>query len=288
MSLTALSSRVAPVVAASLLFCMFAAGVAAQTTTESVFIPNFWDRKRKVERPDTSLIRQLRFLTESDYPPFHAIGEDGQLAGFEIDLARAICAELKAECVIQPRRWDGLTDALLRGQGDAVIASLRITAEARKRVAFTASYYRTPARFLVRSDSPVKDTARTTLAGRRIAVAEGSAHEAYLKAYFAGVTVVPQPDQGAVFSAVRSGSADAGFVDGVTTAVWLNSERAGGCCAFVGGPYTESAFFGEGAGIAVRRDNPRLVQALDWALYRIAVEGTYATLYLKHFPVGFY
>lgn len=260
----------------------------AQTPSEAVLIPNFWDRKRKVERPDTSLIRQLRFLTESDYPPFHYVGPDGQLAGFEIDLARAICAELKVECVIQPRRWDGLTDALMRGQGDAVIASLRITAEARRRVAFTASYYRTPARFLIRSDSRMKEVSRAALAGRRIAVAAGSAHEAYLKAYFPGAILAPQPDQVAVFGAVRSGSVDVGFVDGVTTAVWLNSEASAGCCSFLGGPFTESAFFGEGAGIAVRRDNPRLVQALDWALYQIAVDGTYATLYLKHFPVGFY
>lgn len=263
------------------------AGVA-QTGGEEVRIPNFWDRKRKLERPDRTQIAQIRFMTESDYPPFHFTGPDGQPMGFEVDLARAICVELKVECSIQPRRWDTLQEGLARGQGDAIIASLKITPEMRRRVAFSSSYYRTPARFLVRADSGLTDISAKGLAGRRIAVAEGSTHQAYLKAFFGAATLAPQPSGAAVFAAVRAGEAEAGFVDGVTAALWLNGEASAGCCRFVGGPYTESRYFGEGAGIAVRRDNPRLLQAIDWALYRIAADGVYATLYLKYFPIGFY
>lgn len=258
-----------------------------QPRDETVVIPNFWDRKRKVEQPEIGQLKQIRFLTESDYPPFHFYGPDGELMGFEVDLARAICKELKTDCSIQARRWDGLPDALQRGQGDAIISAMRISAESRRRFAYSASYYRTPARFLVSAASPLDAARVDTLAGRRVGVAEGSTHEAYLKAFFKTAIAVPYPSMQAVFAAVRNGEVDAGFVDGVTAALWL-SNGSNDCCRFAGGPFTESQYFGEGAGIAVRRDNPRLLQAIDWALWRVATNGTYTTLYLKYFPVGFY
>ena len=71
-------------------------------------------------------------------------------------------------------------------------------------------------------------------------------------------------------------------------AVWLNGASSGDCCVFRGGPYTESRFFGEGVGIALRKEDVGLRRALDWALARLAARGVYAELYLKHFPIGFY
>ena len=97
----------------------------------------FFDLSRKPERPDLAGLRTIRFLTEDDYPPFQFLGPDGQLTGFNIDLARAICLELKLACTIQARRWDTLLTALEQGNGDAVIASLADTEEARARVDFS-------------------------------------------------------------------------------------------------------------------------------------------------------
>jgi polar amino acid transport system substrate-binding protein len=264
------------------------AAPAQQPEGESVLIPNFWDRKRKLDRPEQGTIQQIRFVTESDYPPFHFLGPDGQLMGFEVDLARAICRELKVECSIQPRVWNTLGDALARGQADAIIASMRVTAEARRRYAFSSVYYRTPARFLARKDRPMAAPSAKAVAGKSVAVVTGSAHEAYLRAFFPGAEIVVQTDAAKVLEAVRSGAVDLGFADGIAIAFWLNGETSSGCCTFVGGPYTESRYFGEGAAIAVRRENPRLVQALDWALYRLAADGVYGTLYLRYFPIGFY
>ncbi len=92
-------------------------------------IPSFWDPRQRLERPDTSSIRAIRFLTDDDYPPFHFLAPDGSLTGFNVDLARLICEELRIACTIQPRRWDTL-DAALKSEraGDAVIASLSISA----------------------------------------------------------------------------------------------------------------------------------------------------------------
>ena len=89
----------------------------------------------------------IRFLTDSDYPPFNYYDEDNVLTGFNVDIARSICLELAAACDIQVRAWQELLPALRRGEADAVIASHAVSANALKAVDFTDRYYHTPARF---------------------------------------------------------------------------------------------------------------------------------------------
>ncbi len=114
---------------------------------EPAAAPSFWDPGRKLERPDLGGLRQIRFLTEDDYPPFNFALADGRIAGFNVDLARAICQELELSCTIQRRRWDLLIPSLDDNSGDAVIASLAMNEETRKKADFTAPYYTTPGRF---------------------------------------------------------------------------------------------------------------------------------------------
>ena len=77
-------------------------------------VPGFWDPRRRPERPDLSRISIIRFLTETDYPPFDYAGPDGAPAGFNVDLARLICEEIKVACTVQMRRFDTLVGALRR------------------------------------------------------------------------------------------------------------------------------------------------------------------------------
>ena len=129
----------------------------APAPAPGLVVPGFWDPRRRPERPDLSRIQTIRFLTEADYPPFDYSGPDGNPAGFNVDLARLICDEIKVSCTIQARNFGGLFDALNDNRGDAVIASIAPTAEARQRADFTDPYYRTPARFVARLDSPIND-----------------------------------------------------------------------------------------------------------------------------------
>jgi polar amino acid transport system substrate-binding protein len=189
---------------------------------------------------------------------------------------------------VQARRWDTLVDALNEGRGDAAIASLALTEAARRTADFTAPYYKTPARFVARKGSPLSDVSPEALAGKSVGVEKGTAHEAYLRAFFAGADVRPYDNPTSLRSALRSGAIDALFGDGVTLALWLNGTDAEDCCVFKGGPFTESRFFGDGVGIAVKKNNLVLRRALDDALAQLAARGVYADLYLKYFPIGFY
>src|SRR5271170_7473322 len=185
-------------------------------------VPGFWDPRRRPERPDLSRIQSIRFLTEMDYPPFDYAGPDGNPAGLNVDLARLLCDEIKTTCTIQARRFDLLLDALNDKQGDAVIASIAATGETRQRADFTDPYYRTPARFVARANSPIGDVRPELVEGKKIAVVAGTAHEAFLKQVFTEAEVRPYANAEAAREALRNKAVDLLFGDGIALAFWLN------------------------------------------------------------------
>jgi polar amino acid transport system substrate-binding protein len=249
-------------------------------------VPGFWDPRRRPERPDLSRISVIRFLTETDYPPFNFTGADGNPAGFNVDLARSLCEEIKVTCTIQMRRFETLIDAITSNRGDAIIASMAATPQLRTRVDFTDPYYRAPARFVSRKDAVMPDIRPEYLEGKKVGAVAGSAHEAYLKAMFTDAELHSYPNDDALRAALRRGEVDFIFGDGISLAFWINGTDSGDCCAFAGGPFVESRYFGEGIGIAVRKGNDLLRQALNWALFRVWEKGRYTDLWLRYFSVS--
>jgi polar amino acid transport system substrate-binding protein len=233
-----------------------------------------------------SRLTVIRFLTETDYPPFNFTGPDGNPAGFNVDLARALCEEIKVPCTIQMRRFETLVDALTSNRGDAIIASLAVTPELRKRVDVTDPYYRPSARFVSRHDAVIPEVRPEYLEGKKVGVIAGSAHEAYLKAFFTDAELHTYPNGEALRQALRRGEVDFIFGDAIALAFWINGTDSENCCAFSGGPFVESRYFGEGIGIAVKRGNDVLRQALNWALFRIWEKGRYTDLWLRYFSVS--
>ena len=255
--------------------------------TPTLNAPSLWDPNRHTARPDLTGFRAIRFLTEDDYPPLNFRRPDGDLAGFNVDVARAICEQLVVGCTIQARRFDTLVDSLLGGKGDAVIASIAASPAMRASIEFSAPYYLTPGRFVARSGRPTLDPSLDGLEGKTVAVIGQSAHETYLRHFFPKATIVSVPDFLALASAVQDGSANLGFADGLTLSVWLAGEESAKCCAFQGGPYLDGKLFGDGVSVAMRKEDTTLRVAIDWALARMAQNGVYAELLRKYFPVGF-
>jgi polar amino acid transport system substrate-binding protein len=227
----------------------------------------------------------IRFLTDSDYPPFNYYDEDNVLTGFNVDVARAICLELAAACDISVRPWAELLPALRRGEADAVIASHAVNTVALRAIDFTDRYYHTPARFAGKRAAGRLDVTPEGLEGRRIAVAKGTAHEAYLRTFFrdSSIRVFETPELAR--DALISGTADLLFDDGVSLVFWLNGVASKACCEFKGGPFGEPKFFGDGVGIAVSREDPQLKALINSALRRLRESGRYEELMLRYFPL---
>jgi polar amino acid transport system substrate-binding protein len=264
-----------------------AMGVSAQPAAPEVVIPNFWDPAIRTARPPPGTIRTIRFVTTDDFPPFNYLDGGGRLSGFNVDLARAICDELAVECTVQVRSWDDLVPALTLNAADAAIAGVAISSAARQTLGFSNVYLRFPGRFAVRRGLAIEISA-ASLSGRRIAVAAGSAHEAYLATYFPGALAVPYATPEAAYAALRSGQADAAFGDGLQLSFWLQGATAGDCCEFAGGPFLDSHFFGEGLAVAVRSGDAVLAAAINAAMEALYERGIYAELYLRYLPIGFY
>lgn len=262
------------------------AGGAVPARTE-IFIPRFIDPKVRIERPDTSSLRVIRFMTDDEFPPLHFADPEGGLAGFSVDLARAACEKLALACTIQARRFDTLLDSLGEGRGDVVAAAIPATADIRARFGVGAIYHRTPARFVAaegRTQEPVDPAA---LAGRTVAVVQGSAHAAFLDSFFPRADRRQVADLGLGLLLLKRKDVDYIFADAGALAIWLGGKGGAGF-AFAGGPWLDSRYFGEGIGFIARKEDPLLRRALDWALQQLWDDGTYAKLYLRYFPVGLY
>jgi polar amino acid transport system substrate-binding protein len=204
-------------------------------------VPGFWDPRRRPERPDLSRISVIRFLTETDYPPFNFTGADGNPAGFNVDLARSLCEEIKVTCTVQMRRFETLLDAIASNRGDAIIASMGVTSQLRTRVDFTDPYYRAPARFVSRRDGVLSEVRPEYLEGKKVGAVAGSAHEAYLKAMFTDAEIHSYPNDEAARLALRRGEVDFIFGDGISLAFWINGTDSADCCAFSGGRSSRAA-----------------------------------------------
>lgn len=252
--------------------------------------PMLWDAHERLAKPDLSALPRLRFLTGTDFPPFNFLDRDGRLSGFHVDLARSICAELALtdRCQIQALPWEELDAALERGDGEAILAGIAVTPQARLKYAFSRSYLQFPARFAMPKAKALAEPLYEGLKGKRVGVLSGSAHQRMLADYFGMAVAVGYDRPEELYADLKAGKIDAAFGDGMRLAFWLAGPEAQDCCRFAGGPYLAPEYLGTGLAIAAKHDNAKLAEAFDYALQQISVEGRFAELYLRYFPMSFY
>ncbi len=239
-------------------------------------------------KPDWSWLPALRVLTEPDFPPFNYYDEEGQLTGFNVDLARAICRELAVTCEINAAEWNTLIPSLKNNEADALLASQTISAKSVGEVDFTDRYYSTPARFAARTGNTIGEISVAELQGRKIAAVQGTAHEAFLRDFFEGAKILSYPTPAEARAALKNGQADLLFDDGISLMFWIQGTDSARCCEFKGEGYSEPRYFGDGVGIAVKKGNTRLRVVLDYALARVKASGRYEELMLRYFPLPLY
>lgn len=225
---------------------------------------------------------KVRIGTEGAYPPFNNLTSDGQLVGFDIDIANAICEEMKVECEFVVQDWDGMIPALLAGKFDAVIASMSITEERKQKVDFTGKYYNTPPGIAVPKDSPIKGVTDADLKGYKLGAQSSTTHSNYAEERLpsADLSLYPTPDEYKLD--LDGGRIDAAIDDSIVLSEWLNSED-GACCKLLGTVPNVVEIHGEGAGIAVRKEDTDLKEMLNKAIAGIRENGKYAEINAKYF-----
>ena len=218
----------------------------------------------------------LRIGTEGHYPPFNYVDESGELKGFDVEVALALCERLAAECELVAQEWDRIIPGLLAKKYDAIVASMSITDERKKVVSFTDRYYSNQVRFLAAKNSKF-DPAYP--GGKIIGAQRATVAARWLEENAGGAEVVLYDNQENVFLDLTSGRLDAVFGDGIMLYEWLQTDDSGEY-HLVGDGYG----LDEGIGIAVRKEDDELRAALNTALAEILADGTYAKINAKYFP----
>jgi len=189
----------------------------------------------------------LRVAAAAAYPPFSQLGTDGQLKGFDIDIANAVCERLKTRCQFVQTEFDAMIPALRAKKFDLIVASMSITPERQKVVGFSNKYYSTPARVVIRADASFDGTAEG-LKGKKLGVQRTTIHDRYASAMFKGAQIVRYAEQDEVFLDLIAGRLDAALADSVALDQGFLKTAAGKGFAFKGTVYDDPAFFGVGAG----------------------------------------
>lgn len=229
----------------------------------------------------------LRIGVEGAYPPFSEKTASGELVGFDIDIANALCAEMGKECTLVEQDWDGIIPALQAKKYDAIIASMSITEDRMKIVDFTNKYYQTPAKFAAQ-DGMFADDSPATLAGKRIGVQRGTTHDDFISARYPDSEIVRYGTQDEVYLDLTAGRIDATLADSTAVEDGFLSTDAGAGFAFFGTDHSDPEFFGEGAGIAVRKGEDALREALNAAIEAIRANGVYDEIAAKYFNFNIY
>lgn len=228
--------------------------------------------------------KRLRIATDGAYPPFSRTEPDGRLIGFDPEVAAEVCRRLQATCEITAVGWDALVPTLLGGRADLVVASIPITEPARRSVEFTTRYHRIAPRWIGRPDTAPTDPNAAKLDGLSVGVRAGTAHAAHVRAVHPDAQVVEFPSEAAAGRALVDRRVDLVFGDTPALYRWLDAEPPRGVVGFVGGEVIDPAHFGDGAGIAYRREDRDLGRLVDKALLDMSRDGTLDRLAGHWFP----
>ncbi|MCX5514665.1 amino acid ABC transporter [Kaistia algarum] len=221
----------------------------------------------------------IRIGVEAAYPPFNFIDSAQQIQGFDVDIAKAVCEKLKANCTFVAQDWDGIIPALQAGKFDAIFSSMTITDERKKVVDFSRAYYNTPSAFIAPKASALKDVSPEALKGKTLGAQSSTIQSSYLEANYPGFDMKLYPSQDEVNLDIVAGRIDALFVDKVVGMDWLKTAD-GACCEVVGPDIP----IGSGIGAAVRKEDTDLRDAISTAINEIKADGTYDKINAKYFP----
>jgi len=229
---------------------------------------------------------KVRIGAEANYPPFSQMGTDGKFSGFDIDIANAVCAEMKAQCTIVSQEWDGMMPALNSRKFDLIVASMSITPERKKAADFSDSYYDIPSTFVAKTGT-VTDVTPAALKGKKIIVTRNTPRAVHLLANYKDSEILQVAKEADVTMELAAGRGDVGFGSSLAaTAAFLKSPEGKGYSR-AGAPISlGGAKDGGGVGMAMRKGDDTLKAKVNAALKTITVNGVYKSINDKYFDVN--
>lgn len=216
----------------------------------------------------------LRVGVDPTLKPFAYVTPAGEIAGFDIDVAKEVCTRLQRECVFVPTEWDGLIPSLNARKVDVLITAMSITTAREQVVDFSRPYYKSPSQLLV---SQKIDTPKT------IGVLRGSVDEVFGRYHYKQAKIIAYSNQMEALMDLQFGRLDAVLGPRIELQYGLSDEQAG-LFHFTGPVFDDPGFFGPGIGMAVRENDPLLGQ-VNQAIADIRADGTWQKFADRYFEV---
>lgn len=246
----------------------------------------------------------LRVATEGAYPPYNMVDAGGNLVGFEIDMMKDVCKRMGTECQFVAQAWDGMIPALQAGRFDAIVAGMSITDERAQAVDFSAGYTTTPAYLVSANANPLQqedfgvekvdlteitpeeqaaiDKLRAALKGKVMGVQTATIHANFAEQYLGDVVTLRRYDtQENLALDMQTGRIEVGLADAVTWNAFLQRPEGKDFSFF--GPGFDGGLFGRGQGIAIAKNRPDLLAALNKALAEMKADGSMKNLSVQWF-----
>ncbi|MCP5421051.1 MAG: ABC transporter substrate-binding protein [Gammaproteobacteria bacterium] len=230
----------------------------------------------------------VRIGVEGAYPPFSFVDPQGNLGGFDIDIANALCAAMKVQCELIKSDWDGIIPSLLARKFDAIIASMSITEERKQKVAFSNKYYQTPARFVRKKGSGIEITPEG-MKGKTVGVQRATIHDSYLTDNYGDtVNIKRYGTLDEAYLDMSSGRLDLLLGDSIPLSDGFLKTDSGKDFEFIGPDLRDEKWFGEGVGVALRKDDEDLREMFNKGIETIRADGAYKKIQDKYFDFDVY
>ncbi|HCQ9073698.1 TPA: transporter substrate-binding domain-containing protein [Klebsiella pneumoniae] len=226
----------------------------------------------------TASAETLHFGTTTANPPFVTANGKNQPVGFDIDLAHALCQQMQAQCQFTAQRFDTLIPALRFKKFDAVIAGMEVIPMREKQVAFSRPYRQALSGVVIVN----KDVAHTfaDLKAKKVGVVKGTLHQRYLRDKQKAVQAVPYDDVASALAALKAGQITGVMGDFATLDAWRQENPD---YAIMDERATDPAYYGKQYAIAVRKDDPELLNAINDALAAVMATPDFQQMQQKWF-----
>ncbi|WP_308566941.1 lysine/arginine/ornithine ABC transporter substrate-binding protein [uncultured Haemophilus sp.] len=216
--------------------------------------------------------QELTFAMEPSYPPFETTNEKGEIIGFDVDVANAICKEIQATCKFKGEAFDALIPNLKAKRFDASISAIDITDARAKQVLFSDAYYDSTASYVTLKGKSTLESAKN------VGVQNGTTFQQYTVAETKQYTTKAYASLQSAILDLKSGRIDMIFGDTAVLADMISKEPE---MQFVGEKVANKKYFGNGLGIAMHKSNKELAEQLNKGLAAIKANGEYQKIYDK-------
>ncbi len=220
---------------------------------------------------------EMTYAMTGAYPPFNYIDSDGNLAGFDIDIANALAEKMGVTAKPITVDWDGIIGGLTGNRFDMIVGSMAITDERLKEVSFTNPYYYDGAQFFAETGSGLNSI--SDLVDGKVGVVTGTTFQEYINGMDNIAEVLQFQSDVDNFNSVAQGRSDGLVTSKVVGArapidYGVDIEPVGDLL------YTEEI------AIAIRQEDTELLAAVNAALAAIIEDGTYAEISNRWFGMN--